>query len=266
MEYDFIYDNIPLSGFGLTLCRFESSSMETVSAGSQISFELGTVPGREKRNLIDRSYQETLTAVFQAAKIENGIAGELSAAELSALMRWLNRRDRFCRFKLIREGYEQLYTYASFNVGKIEVSGKVVGLELSMSTLYPYLLEEQPPLICEISAEGLTLTLTDNSDEIGHIYPYLEICCRSEGDFSLSNSREERTTRIQGCRAGEIITLDGENLIVRSSDPQHRIPDDFNYVFPRIVNSFTNRENRLTAAGIDCTMTIRWSQIRKAGF
>lgn len=266
MEYDFIYDNLPLSGFGLTLCRFDTASMETVSAGSQISFELGTVPGREKRNFIDRVYQEAITAVFQAAKVENGVAGELTPPELSALMRWLNRRDRFCRFKLLREGYERLYTYASFNVSKIEVSGRVVGLELSMSTLYPYLLEEQPPLTCDVPAAGLTLALTDNSDEIGHIYPCLEIHCRSEGDFTFFNSREGRTTCIRGCKNGEIITIDGENLIIHSSDPQHRIQDDFNYIFPRIVNSFTNRENQLTAAGIDCTITLRWSQIRKVGF
>lgn len=265
---NFVYDNIPLSNFGLAICTFNNSSMDTVSLGSQISFELGTVPGREKRNFIHRNYQETITATFQAAKVNpaSSVAQEITSAELSYLMRWLNRKDGFHKFKLLQEGYENLYTYAGFNVSKIEVAQRVVGLELTMYTLYPYLLEEQSELTYEIPMAGAHLSVVDTSDEIGHIYPNVTIECRSEGDFSFSNFRENRTTTICNCKKDERITIDGENLIVRTSDPSHEIQDDFNYIYPRIANSFGNRENQIEIGGIDCRVTLQWSPIRKVGF
>lgn len=268
VAYNFVYDNIPLSDFGLILCAFSGPSMETVSLGSQISFELGTVPGKEKRNFISNNYQETITSHFQAAKIDpkTKTPYELSQQELSYIVRWLNRQDGFYKFKLIQDEFEILYTYANFNVSKIEIAGKIIGIDITMYTMYPYLLEEQSDIVYDIPSSGTTIFLMDNSDRIGHINLDVKIECLSNGEFSFYNSREKRITTINNCQLGEIITIDGDNQIIESSYKNHDIQDDFNYRFPRIVNTFYDRQNEITIGGINCVITLSWSPIRKVGF
>lgn len=262
---NFIYDNTQLSTYGLCICRFQSdASFANVSAGSQIDFHLSPIPGKDKSLFLGTAYAETLQTVIQVGKLHYGKAEPISGRELSQLMRWLNRKDGFHKFKLLQKDFENLYALANFNVQKIEIAGKVYGLELSMTTLHPYLLEEQTEYETDLTPDS-PFSFYDSSDETGHIYPDVVITCHSDGDLKLTNSLENRTTILKNCTDGEVITLSGDTLTILSSLPSHDIPNDFNYVFPRIANTYANRENRISTT-LPCNIRLQWSPIRKAGF
>lgn len=264
---DFIYDDIPLSSFGMVICKFDSASpVENLGVGSQIIFNTASVPGSDKRTSYGSSYSDTLTAVFQVCKADTFYDPlPIDMNELSQLLRWLNRKDRFHRFKLLQDGYETLYTYASFNVNKIEVNGTVYGLELTMTSLYPYLLEDETELTFLAAEENAVFTLYDSSDETGHIYPSMAITCHSAGNLSIRNSIEKRTMLIKNCKPGEEISIDGEQKIISTSLSSHQIQNDFNFQFFRIANTYFNRENKITLS-LPCELTLRWSSIKKVGF
>ena len=249
----------------MLICSFNSPSTENVSVGANINFNLASVPNKDKRLFLGVSYDETLTATFQIAKIDcNNKASEISNIELSYLMRWLSRKDGFYRFKLIQEGFECLYALANFNVQKITIAGRVYGLELTMTALHPYLLEEQEEYNIDLD-ENKQFFLYDNSDEIGHTYPNMIITCKSDGDLEITNAFENRTSIIKNCSQNEEITINGEYFIISTSLPSHNIQNDFNYVFPRIANTFNNRENVITA-NLPCNIRMNWSPVRKVGF
>lgn len=263
---DFIYDDIPLSNWGMTICSFNGgTSLETFSLGSEISFNVASVPGKSRRNFYSSNYENILTATFQICKCtSNKIATPISTAELSKIMRWLNRNDSYHKFKLIQDGFENLYAEANFNVSKIEIAGIVYGLELTLTTLHPYLLEEKTEINIDL-LDNNSFVIYDTSDEIGHIYPNMEVTCNADGNLIITNEFEHRATQINHCQAGEKISIDGETLIIKTDSDTHQIQADFNYTFFRLVNTFKNNKNVISVS-LPCSLSLKWNPIRKIGF
>lgn len=253
----------------MIICKFGSSdSVNIVNIGSQISFNLSSVPGKDQKSFYGTSYTDSLSCVFQICKSDcktKGKPTQLSIEEQSHIMRWLNRKDGFYKFKLIQKGYENLYTEASFNLSKIEIAGIVYGFELTMTTLHPYLLEDETELdINTITGEEQNI-LYDNSDETGYIYPFMTIVCNGNGTLKIKNLFEDRVTQINNCVVGEKITIDGKNQIISTTINEHKIQNDFNYKFFRLANTYSERENIITIS-LPCSVNMKWSPIRKVGF
>lgn len=133
----------------------------------------------------------------------------------------------------------------SFNVKNVECMGKVYMLELTFISNRPFALHEPITYNFTTSASDKKFTIFDISDEIGHIYPDIEIKCLKAGNLEILNSNENRTTIIKNCKEGEIITFTQE-LLMKTSSSSHKIQNDFNYQFLRISNSYLNRKNTLT--------------------
>ena len=104
-------------------------------------------------------------------------------------------------------------------------------------------------------------SIIDESDNIGYIYPDIQIKCKSDGDLELHNSIEDRTTIIKNCKSGEIISID-KNLNISTSLSSHKIYNDFNFIFFRIANSFNNNQN-IISVNISCEITIKYYPIVK---
>ena len=86
-----------------------------------------------------------------------------------------------------------------------------------------------------------------------------------DGDFALSNSLSNKTTSISNCSKGEIITIEGDSQIISSSLSAHKsLSKDFNYFFPKIINTYTETKNTFKC-NLKCMITITYSPIRKVG-
>ena len=90
----------------------------------------------------------------------------------------------------------------------------------------------------------------------------MEIEILEGGDLSIYNDLDKRTMVIKNCVSEEKITLDYP--IISSSLPSHKIQNDFNWDFFRIVNTFRTKRNNLTVS-LPCNITIKYSPIIKLG-
>lgn len=261
--YDFEYSNFRLSDFGMVICKFGSSGIETVSNGSTITLNTISTMNGLKHELVSSKYEDCLTATFQVCKNLCGSdkREEITIDELRDIMKWLNRKS-FHKLQFIDDEYINVYFEATFNVSKIEFNGRIYGLELEMITNRPFAIHEPIALqIKNIETNGVKKIYSKSDDE-GYIYPEMEIVIDSDGDLEIHNSLENRTMRIVNCKAGEVIKINYP--MIESSIASHKINNDFNWNFFRIATTFRDKENVLTIS-IPCTIKMKYSPVVKIG-
>ena len=264
---DFEYDGLLLSDLGFIICNFDSNGLETVSSGSVINFNTTPILYGSKQLLTHTNYDEYITSTFSICKnpclIDYNASQSkyITSEEESLIMRWLNRKGYY-KFKLLEPNYENLFFEASFNVNRITLNGYVIGFELEMFTNRPFALQEPVTHSFTTTTDNEQVTLDDVSDEIGFSYVEATITCNKSGTLTIHNSIENRKTIIKNCTQGETIIL--KHPIISSSLSSHKIQNDFNFIFLRLANTFTNKKNILTFS-IPCNVKLTYTPIRKVG-
>ena len=263
---DFEYDGLRLSDFGFTIGDIDGSSgIDVVSAGSKITFNTVKRHYGKIYGLPSTSFDECITATFQI--IKNPCTNDdmkITAEEFRSLARWLNRHE-FLQFHLIPdEGDTRAVTYydASFNLGKIMSDDEICGIELEMETNRPYGYGETVTTTFTSTSPGSTYQVTDLSDDIGYSFPSMVITLKASGDLTITNSTTGSTMTIKNCSSGEVITVDGDAMIVTSSLSAHKLYNDFNFEFIKIANTYANRVNNFTFTP-SCDATITYKPVIK---
>ena len=260
--FDFCYDGKNLSDFGFITCNFGDKGLDTVSDGCQISFNTIPVSGGTRHELVSTQYDECLETTIQICKHScTGGVQEITETEHRNITRWLNRK-KFLKFKPLSKEYIDLYFEASFNISRIELDSKLVGLELEVVTNRPFALKELRTINIKNTVNNGKHSINDVSHEEGHIYPYTEIVINKDGDLNIHNAIEDRDTYIANCVEGEIITMDYP--VIQSSISSHNIQNDFNWNFFRVANTYENSRNDLTIS-IPCSIKVEYSPIVKVG-
>lgn len=266
---DFEYDGQYLSDYGFMICNFGDSGMNTISAGSTITFNKISLHRGKKYNLTGTQYDECIQTTFCICKNPSLYDGDfqISNDEYRDIMRWLNRRE-FCSFQLLGgndyDG-EACFYEASFNISKIKIDEILCGMELTMETNKPFGYGQEQSAVWTVVSPDKPHILSDTSDEIGYIYPDLKITINKNGDFSLYNESEDCRMEIKNCTVGEVIRIHGSSQIIESSLDSHRIYDDFNFEFFRIGNTISNRSNRIFCT-LPCKIELTYSPIIKDAF
>lgn len=263
---DFEYNGERLSDYGMIIGSFSSTSVEAVSSGGDIVFnQIKT--NNAKFNLVSSSYDNCYTTTFEIIKnpcISDDMS--LSPTLVSQLQRWLSRRQ-YEKFKIIQDDYADIFWRATFSCKQILIGGKIVGLELTMYTEYPYAFSDEVEITYDCSGENLTFDVYNLSDEVGVLYPRFEVTLNENcEEFIIKNITDNnRKTIIYNCVAGEVINFSGNTKIFTSSNGLHSsIPHDFNYIFPRLINDYNDRENTFTV-NASCRIKIMYAPIKKIG-
>lgn len=258
---DFIFAGRTLSSFGMILCRFDSSGIETID-GVQISFNNVSTLNGAKSELTSVVYEKNLETTIQICRNPcNSKDMEIDFVIYRELTKWLCRK-KYLKLKFLDDSTIDLYCEAIINVNKIELGGKIVGLELNISTNRPFLLKEQKTIVINNKVQNGKHSINDESYEEGHIYPITEITVSQSGDLKIHNAMENRDTIIKNCVAGEVITMNYP--VIQSSLPSHNIQNDFNWNFFRIANTYEESRNDLTIS-LPCIIKVKYSPIVKVG-
>lgn len=262
-SYDFEFDGVRLSDKGYIICNFDSSGIETISNGSEITFNTVSTMNGAKHERTSSEYEDCLEATFQICKHPCMFddVKEITLEDMRDIMRWLNRKG-FHKFKLLDDEYSSIYFEASFNVSKIEVNGVIYGFELEMHTNRPFALQEDVVFTINNPEPNEVKSFFSKSDEEGCIYPNMEITIYADGDLEIYSITEDRTMSVANCKAGEVISIDYP--IISSSLSSHKIQNDFNWIFFRVSTSFKDRTNEFTAS-LPCSINIKYSPIVKVG-
>ena len=175
---------------------------------------------------------------------------EITKEEFADIGRWLNRRE-FLKFRIIENNKVDLdsqacFFNASFNISKITINETLYGIRLSMETDSPFGYGQERVHKWSLTDTETTVSLYDQSGDIGFIYPKVIIKSGVNGDITLKNEMTGCKTVIKNCSDGETITLHGDTLVITTDKTTHKIYDDFNFDYFTIGNIFENTENKIT--------------------
>ncbi|WP_312369080.1 phage tail domain-containing protein [Lachnoclostridium sp.] len=256
-----IYDNKSSSDFGLLVCTFESNHVENITS-SVIELSTYKSPLSNKWYKSGYNYTEPLQFTIEFVKTNSNA---FTKEEVSNINRWLVRTDGYHWLQFYcKEMGDLFFNCTAIKSEEINIGNSIYGLKYLFLTDSPYAYTNLITYDLEFSKIQQSFTITDYSDEIGHIYPQLVIDIMKDGNLELHNSIENRTMIINNCKNGEQITVDGENKIIKSSIVTHKIYDDFNWKYFRIANRFILREN-IVSSSLDCKVHMQWRPIRKVG-
>ena len=261
---DFEYDRMKLSDYGMMICSFDKGGgLETVSSGADLTFNTVKTSGSDVSRFYGGKYEESYSMTFQICKnvcLEDRI---LSPIEISALQRWLCRKDGFHRFKVFQDGYEGIHWNASFSSKQVVFGGQIIGLELTLTTDSPYAYGEEQ----KVTLSNGTHSLYDLNDEVGYIYPTITVTNTTTGTFELINitSREPTTYTTIELDNLDTVTLSGKNKTIVSANGYDYSGGKFNFIFPRLSNTFDDRENLFVIQGVECEVTFTYCPKIKVG-
>ncbi len=259
---NFEYAGERLEDRGFIICNLGTEDAKTISSDSQLVFDkISQMNGKFQSVTVsyyDKCIEIDLLICKRFCDLSN--IEPITLDESRDIKRWLNR-PTIHKLKLGLPGWEDIYLEGSFNVNNVTIDGETFLLELKFISNSALAFHE--PVRYKFNTENYKngYSILDISDEIGYIYPDIKIKCLSDGELKIHNSNENRDTIIKNCKKNEIITFN-KNLVFFSSESNHKIQDDFNYVFFRISNSYNNRENRITSS-IPIEIEISYSPFAK---
>ena len=120
------------SDFGLTVVTFDSSSggSETVSTGSNLTFNSIQAAGQDEFENLGATYSEAYSCNFQLCKIDNCTPAIITPGEYGEINRWLNRRNTNKVFKINENNYENISHKPQIN--GVELTGNKTSEELGL--------------------------------------------------------------------------------------------------------------------------------------
>ena len=260
---DFEYDGQLASSFDLLFCQVDGDDgVTTLPNGCEINFNQVSTKGGSLWLTTNTTYDAVLETTFQMCKFNcrDGITA-FDSDEQRTIVRWLNRKEpHVLRIISTDDIYDCCFFEGSFNLQKIETPDGVIGFELHFISNRPYAIGETIKQVINLTA-AKEYKLLDVSDEVGYIYPNLSVTCLQDGDLRLYNALENRTTVIKNCTQNEKISFD-QFLRFSSTNSNHKIQTDFNFIFFRIANSYQEKTNKISSS-IDCKLELSYNPIIK---
>ena len=261
---DFEYDGQLASSWNLRFCQVDGDNgIEVSASGCTINFNQKSCKKGTLWFTTDTTYDEVLETTFQICKYEKGTGVvPLDIDEQRSITRWLNRKEPHkLRLISVDNTYDYVMFEGSFNIQKIETRFGTIGFELNFISNKPFATGEM--IRRKISTEAnKTYQIENLSDETGYIYPTrLIIECLSAGDLELKNHFENRISIIKNCKQGEDLSFD-QFLNYSSSLSEHKLFNDFNYIFFRLSSDFSVRTNVISTS-LNCNITIEYLPIIK---
>lgn len=253
----FIYDGKTSDDFGILVCKIKGNEPSDTSGGEiEITKIESPIQNRWYKSG-NSNYTDALQFSFQMCKSN---FQPFDAYEYSSISRWLCRKDNYKDFMITRKDYDNIHFYTQFNISPVEVAGNIVSITVTGIADSPFGYSQINKYV--IKSNGFTeYTIFDLSDEIGYIYPDIEIDITDNCDIFITNLHENRTFILKNCVANEIIKIDGK-LLQMTTNAERNLYADTNYIYPRISNDYDNRKNIFQIYG-NCTVTMKYREIRK---
>lgn len=247
MISDFIYNDIRLSELGYIICTFSSGGdIDTIATDSQRSYSHLSLFNGNYQPFVVVNYSDVIQSSFSICK--NPCVDDdpvFSVDEIRKIKRWLSPASPKKFFIPDNYEYDGIHWEGIFNVEEVKYAGKIIGFDLTFESNRPYAVGEKEIFSLDVKAGG-TMTVANNCDEEGYIYPKITVTCQSDGCLVLTNTtfQNGEPTVVKNCTNGEIITITPE-LQIGSSLPNHKLSKDFNWKFIKLWNYGDTRDNEI---------------------
>lgn len=263
MRNDFIFDGRCSSDFGLKICVVGNNNDTETIMISNTDFDTFQPSNLDRNYFTGSKHSSVLTKTIQVCKVENCQISPFTNYDIETIGRWLCRDDGYHKFAFINDTNQTVEYNAKIDMNIIEIHDKVYILELIITTdsQFGYTTQRNHFIL----KKNETIYVIDRSSKTGEIPVELQLICKSDGDYLISQSFNGITKDIyiDNCQNGEIITIT-DMCVITTSLPSHDISDDFNYVFPKVYNTITNQKNEFSV-NLPCELTITYKTKRKVG-
>ncbi len=289
---NFEFNGIQCKDVGLAVVSFGSDIQGVADySGSEIVFNTSKPANGSKLNFHGSKYDSQLSFTFKVAKIDlcKPSPTPIKAYEKAYYKKWLERRDGYKFLRFFQDGFENIYFNVRNTLKWIEYGGKTYGMEITVTCDAPFGYSTLQSYETRVSAGG-SFQIYNDSDEIGAIIPQqIEIKILSDGTLRLQNNMSRLyqvnyqdlsdDMVIKNCKVNEVIIINGITKQIKSSLSAHDIVNDFNWVYPKLVNidefypvSFTltkqtlldRRTNIFNVTGCSANISLAYRTIRLA--
>lgn len=264
---DFYFDNVSAKSKGFMICSFNGGSSDDVTFGVPFQYQTSKSLGTNRNHFHSSVYDEPISFKIQLCKYNHvtHIAEKINSYEVGEVIRWISQDTGYQPLEIITSEYEHLVFNAYINLSRIEIAGDTCGFQLDVTTDSSFCYSPIRQKTFVLNEENdFSFCINDMSDKIGYQYPDITITCKESGNLKLYNTMTGDTTEINHCVHGEIIFINGNNQIVRSIFDSHKIYDDFNFKFPKIMNTKFERDNTFIS-NIPIEVTLSYNVIRLVG-
>lgn len=266
-----IFDNVDIrSRFGLMPCEIGGNSgVATTSTSSNIKIDTVKTINNELWVGLGSSYEKPLTISFDLCKKDNSNGNyELDYNLIRAVSRLFSqvntgyRKLQFCN----EENADIYYFVKCTSFEKITVGGSCIGFRVELETNSPYGLTDYIEIPINMTSTTTTFNFMDYNDEVNKItYPIVTVDILEDCNFEINNEMTGLTTKIDNCVKDEVLTLDFQNMILKSNKrTTSELIESYNDVAFAYTNTYRDICNKLNISGM-ANIVIKTRFSRKAG-
>lgn len=272
---DFYYAGKLLSDLGCIVAYNVTSSSTSISMGSEMEFDTVTNQITWETDNLKANYKTPVTATFDIFKYScEKKVQTFTDIECSHIMQWLNQK-KVSEFIPIYDdnNFDSIFFMGTFtNIKQINIAGDCVGFTVTFTSTAPWGFERDRTQEYALTSGGGSFTIINDSDETGFLFPKLfTIKIKEAGDFIMQNTLDNRNVVIKNCTEGEIISFNCKRQLITSNyyqiginEVHSSIMNDFNYNFPRLVNTLEDYVN-IFSVNLSCEISITYNPVRKVG-
>lgn len=231
MFSNFIFNNRSNEEFEVS-CVYFDSILEEASGGIQTELTTESNYDGSLFYIVNNKYSEAISFELTLAKnVKNQNRRTFEQDEIRTIVSWLCNPTSYEELVLEDNHFIELTLSAKFTNPKYVLNGNdVIGITFTCTLERPYALSELKHYKFDSSVK--TFSVNNESDEDQKtFYPQeVIITATSDGDITIRNTKENSNvfTNINNCKAGEVITIDCERRIIKSTNKSTSILSRFN--------------------------------------
>lgn len=220
--YSFIYDGVPCDVFGLGIYDLDGNGQKE---NSNYKTNLRTATPPQSYESIFLGYESKENLTFSMTLVSEK---EIDAFTHGKICKWLLNRNGYKKLQIIQPDLSCVIYYCMFtSLTTVSIGGYAHAFNVEVETNSPYQYENNK-IVSEVFTTSGTLTIINNSDISGYIYPDVTITSTSGGDVEIVNTSDaNRSFKITGLSSGEVITIGGKTQSLVSSTELNRL-ENFN--------------------------------------
>lgn len=263
---DVIIGDFRASDFNLMLGAIDYNEKAEDEMGNDITIAEQFIGRNPVPVYLDYTYNGKLKPTITLIKYNchNGGDYELTEFEVRHILRLITGQHGYVWMKVFTEdpGEDTWYKVKVINTSLVRLSGKNIGLKIEMEcdSQFGY----SPIQTIKITENAYSnFTIFNNSDDIyTYLLPTVQITVKEKGNLELINNTEGWHTFINNLSVGEIVTMNSEKQIIKSTvGHKTALINDFNLHWVRFVNGVN-----LYSASLACDLVFTYRMRRKGGF
>lgn len=159
-----------------------------------------------------------------------------------------------------------------YSISEKPYNGEVIGFDLKLKTESPYVFGNDTTV--SFTGKNLVSVSIPSTDyaNMNYLYPVIKITVSQNTDklimYNTAIEGSINTTEIKSCKAGEVITIDSINEIIKSSNDSN-IAKRFNFNFPFFIKNSETNVNKIVTNNIhfnqNVNVTITYTPLRIGG-